>query len=85
MRLGSTGAEEEPCSFCRGAGISYHRPCRVFGYAETAPVAVQVDETGWLTCPNCEDRFNLGDPTHWTGLRHQLCGQKIDPRVDHNG
>jgi len=74
------GTVDEVCSCCLGVGIVSDQPMLRFNENFTL-IEVPVDDEGWLVCPHCTERFNIHNPKEWTGLRHQLCGQKIKPTI----
>jgi hypothetical protein len=38
--------------------------------------AVQAS-SGWVTCPYCDIRFALYNPSSWDGEKHKRCGQRL--------
>lgn len=39
---------------------------------------VEPSPDGHGTCPTCGQSFSLGDRREWSGVRHHLCGQKLN-------
>jgi uncharacterized Zn-finger protein len=63
------------CPDCHGEGTTYALVPRFEN--DNPPVAVRIEDDGWVTCAHCGRRFALTDKDRWTGLRHVSCGQRL--------
>ena len=63
------------CPDCHGEGTTYAVVPRFTN--ANPPVAIRVEDDGWVTCACCRNRFAPTDKDRWTGLRHVTCGQRL--------
>lgn len=70
----------EGCAACEGTGIKLGSLPHPFFRNNADFIDANVDDQGWVTCPGCNQRFNVNNPRKWTGRRHwgkSICGQKL--------
>ena len=78
MVEGSPAVTCAECEHCAGTGVTGR--AELYFTNNSAPIAVSMIATRWVTCPTCGRRFTLDDENEWTGLRHKRCGQKLIPQ-----
>ena len=72
---GGGGYAMRLCVACHGTGTTGRK---VHWFDNSKPIArARRDETGLVTCPECRECFDPEDQSSWTGLRHAVCGRRI--------